>query len=314
MRKPPDPDTILDVSTRLEAAIAATPALSQASPQEVIRIVPGKRAVLRGRLGDRTVIFRLFLTQGDATPALEWAEMTRAWPQMNAGHLRIAEPLHFVPAHGLVVIEDVPGTPLLQLLYQTDPAQRAQWLIPAADWLRRYTRASERTAAAQHRRWLDRARAAADSQPHASLRRAEAKVLAQLTRLAPAMDGHSWRVAVSHGDFHPNNLIAQAPRLTGIDTGGSASLPVYKDMARFLMHMGRRGMLPSGEARFGVDRQGITAFRDAFEMSEAEETLHLPYMLGCEALLRVESRAIKPGRVRRAAKMYEGLITDLERL
>ena len=123
-----------------------------------------------------------------------------------------------------------------------------------------------------------------------------------------------WRNAICHGDFHPNNLLVKGERLTGIDTGGSASIPIYKDMARFLMHMGRRGLIPSGEARFGVDAQGIDAFAEVFEMSDQERDLVLPFMLGCEALLRFENPGIKRGRIRRAAEMTDQLIADLEQL
>ncbi len=42
--------------------------------------------------------------------------------------------------------------------------------------------------------------------------------------------------------------------------------------------------------------------------------LVLPFMLGVEALLRVETVDIKRGRIRRAADCYDLLIADLKQL
>ncbi len=312
---PPDPDTIPPAAAaRLQAAIAADPALRGATPERVIRIVPGKRAILRGTLDGRPAVYRLSLEDGDRTAAREWAEMTRAWPQMNTGNLRIAAPLHFSPAHGVQVIEDVPGTPLMAHLYHLAPEARGGHMEAPAAWLRRYTAPTEQSGKSRAASWLDRAERATATQPHPDLRRLERHVVKELRRILPLTEGEIWRSAICHGDFHPNNLILDAPRLTGIDLGGSARLPIYKDMARFLMHMGRRGLLPSGRARFGVDAEGFDALARAFALTPWEREVALPFMLGVEALIRVENTQMATSRLRRAARMYEALIPDLARV
>ncbi|WP_371224010.1 phosphotransferase [Roseovarius sp. 2305UL8-3] len=307
----PDLDAMMDITARFEAAQRDDPALKTAQLDEMLRHVPGKRAILTGRFQGRDAVFRMALDPEDQMPEREWAEMARIWPDMHEGAYRIAEPLHFSSRHGLLVIEAISGTPLMQYIWKLDSEQRQGLMTGPAEWLRQYTKASERIGTARAEAWLNRAEDAAQQQPHKNLRRREARVLRRLRRLAKTADTQPWRYAISHGDFHPNNLLLKDDRLTGIDTGGSASMPIYKDMARFLMHMGRRGLVPSGRARFGVDLEGIEAFTDAFELTAHERDVILPFFIGCEALLRVENPDMKRGRIARAAQMYDLLNPDL---
>jgi len=307
----PDLDAMMDVTARFEAAQRDDPALETAQLDEVLRHVPGKRAILLGSFQGDPAVFRMALAPDDPMPAREWAEMTRIWPDMQDGPYRIAAPLHFAPEHALLVIEAVSGTPLMQYIWHFDPDQRHGLMTGPAKWLRQYTLGSERSSEARASTWLIRAEEAAVTQPHGKLRRREARVLRHLRPLSKAMGAQPWRYAISHGDFHPNNLLIDGERLTGIDNGGSASMPIYKDMARFLMHMGRRGLIPSGRARFGVDLEGIEAFSDAFDLTQHEREVVLPFFLGCEALLRVENPGMKRGRIKRAAQMYDKLNADL---
>jgi hypothetical protein len=309
----PDIDALMAIMARFEAAKAASPALSGAEPGELMRHVAGKRAILSGQLDGQPAVFRFYLDQPGHAER-DWDELQRIWPQMQDDDLRVSAPLAHLPEHGLIVVAHVPGTPLLQLLYQSGPDERAKWLDPAARWLRLYTESSETEVAAAQDGWVKRAERAAGQQAFNRLRRIEKPVLEELRRIAALLDGATWRHAIGHGDFHPNNLIADGARLTGIDCGGSGRAPIYKDMARFLMHMGRRGMVPSGDMQFGVDRQGIAAFARTFNLSAQERSLTLPFFLGVEALLRVETRAISDGRVRRARKMSEALLVDLQKV
>lgn len=309
-----DPLTLNVLQTRLDAARSAHAALESAVIDEVLRIVPGKRAVLAGRWQDRAVVFRLAEPQEEERQAHEWLELTRIWPAMRAGRDRVAEPLLWLPDAGLMVLERVAGQPLLEHLWRCDPRQRATCLRPAAEWLRRYTESTESWAAGNAAGWLARAERSAAQQPFARLRASESIILQHLRGIAAALDGAEWRIAICHGDFHPNNLILGKDRLTGIDTGGSARLPVCKDIARFLVHMGRRGMIPSGQLRLGVDACGIDLFAEVFSLTETERQLWLPFFIGVEALIRVERKGIKKGRLQQAAGMYAALAEDLARL
>lgn len=302
---------MMELAGRFEAAQSGDSTLQNAELTEILRIVPGKRAVVAGHFEGREAVFRFSLDPDDAMPAREWAELQRVWPYMREGASRIAEPFHFNERHSVLVMEKVPGTPLLKHFWNSPKGSRRRHLAPAADWLRCYTRPTEAMHPVNARRWLKRTARAAAQQPFRKLAVIEGGILQQLRPIADALEGRQWRCAVSHGDFHPNNLILGQDRLTGIDIGGSAVMPLYKDMARFLVHMGRRGVIPSGNGYLGVDREGINEFARAFEMTEQETETALPFMIGCEALLRVETKGLKRGRIRRAEEMYTLLLEDL---
>ena len=306
----PDLAVLEAVQAKLSEAIAEEPGFASAEPQEVIRHVAEKRAILRGTLEGRQTVFRMYFGDTGAC-ARDWAELRRVWPTMCDGDAQVSEPFAHAPRAGVLAIAEVPGTPLLQHLYGSDPADRAHWLAPAARWLRAYTDSSETEGPAAPDAWLTRAERAAKTQAFTRLRRLERPILAELHRISTRLEGATWRLAISHGDYHPNNLIADGTRLTGIDCGGSRPMPIYKDMARFLMHMGRRGMIPSGRMRLGVDADGIDAMTEAFALSEQDRNVTLPFFIGVEALIRAETRNIGNSRVRRARKMSEALLADL---
>lgn len=306
-----DIERILQVTERFEAAQAADPVLETVEIQEVFRLVKGKRAILACSLGGRPAVMRMFLEDDPALSQREWNELERIRQVMSQGPYRVVEPLHHCPSQNLMIVERAEGTPLLQKLWQSDKADRARYLEPAARWLRLYTGGTEEWRSARHRRWLAKAERAADRQAFDELRGVEAEIIALLHQMADRMDGAEWRTAVSHGDYHPNNLIVQAGDLVGIDTGGSARMPIYKDMARFLVHMGRRDMLPSGKARLGVDAIGLATMEEVFGLNAFERRFALPFMIGCEVLLRVETRQLSSSRIRRAEAMYAAFRDDL---
>ena len=317
--KTPDPlldrlDKMMEIATRLEAARDADPVLANAEIEDLIRHIPGKRAIARGYLGGQAAVFRISLADHDKGLAATWQEMQRLWPYMSEGNYRICEPLHHNPAHGILVIGEVPGTPLLQYIWQTRGPERSKYMRPAAEWMRAATAMSEGWRVASPAGWLARAERSSKRQPFAQLLAFEIKIIKELQLLAKRIEGVQWRTAICHGDLHPNNLITDGDRLTGIDFGGSSRLPIYKDMARFLMHMGRRGLIPSGDRWMGVDRQGAQAFRDAFDLSDEEFTVFLPFMLGVEALIRVEIPELPTSRIKRAERMYKALLQDLRGL
>ncbi len=309
----PDIEALAEVAARFEAAQAEEALFASADPNEVIRHVPEKRVILRGHLGARPAIFKVQLSDREAVTR-EWTELRRVWAYMKDCALTVCTPLAVAPKAGIVVIADIPGTPLLKLLYETEPEERERWLKPAANWLRAYTQPTETTGDPDPKPWLTRARSGAEAQAFDKLRKIEKPILKEVERLASLLPEMPWRVAISHGDFHPNNLIARESTLTGIDCSGSLHAPIYKDMARFLMHMGRRGMVPSGNMRFGVDASGIVAFSDIFALGKDERELILPFFLGVEALMRAESRALPASRIRRAIDMSEALLEDLRNL
>lgn len=309
----PDPDAMMQITARLDAARAATPCLAALQPDRLIRHVPGKRALLEGTADGRDVVIRMEMRPEDGATAREWAEMQRLWPHMSAGDLRTPEPICTSIGYGIIVQERVIGTPLLELFQSLEPPARAAWLSPAVEWLRKSTSMTESRHAARPDRWIARAAQASARQPFSELRVLELDILEQMRRLQPIVADAPWRSAICHGDFHPNNLIAHGARLTGIDLGGSQRMPLLKDMARFAMHMGRRRVRLSGQELFGVDAGCLAAFAQVFGLDPRERGATLPFFLGFEALIRVEHTALPPARIRRAGRAYRALLQDMAR-
>lgn len=307
------PDQALAALTRLDALIARD--VPDASVDQALRLVPGKRAVFRGHMAGRKAVFRLPLDNASRESfADEWKEITRAWGHMSGGCNRVAEPLHFDPHSGLTILAHVPGTPLLAHLWTLDANRRLPLLARAADWLHAYMAPTITSRGINRRPWRRWAAAAAEKQPHPELADIETRILQKMHKLSRQMGDPDWRVAIPHGDFHLNNLILDGDTLTGIDTGGSNHAPIYKDMARALTHTARRGMLPSGGRRFGVDASALDAFASAFALSDREANAFLPYMIIYETLIRVEHPQMSSDRVAHALAMSEALFEDLRQI
>lgn len=311
----PEFDTLMMIAARLETACEADARLREVDPGDLIRHVPGKRAIFHCVFEGQAAVVRMNLTGNGDSVRAEWDEMLRLWPYMSEGPYRIAEPLHASPGQGIIVIGAAPGTPMLQLIWGMQREDRGPLLTSAARWLRQCTAMSEGWRVAAPGGWVKRARAACENQAFDSLAAYEGDILAELDRLGAQIDGAQWRTAISHGDYHPNNLVVSAGgRLTGIDISGSRRMPIYKDMARFLMHLGRRRVGMGGGLKLGVARPGIAAFAEAFALEPQERDLILPFFLAFEALIRVETKNLPSSRIRRAEKMYSDLLKDLRKV
>lgn len=307
------PDQVQTALTRLDALLARQ--VSDAMVNQALRLVPGKRAVFRGRMAARDVVFRLPLDDANRKSAAEeWTELTRAWGHMARGANRVAEPLFFNPDSGLTVIAHAPGAPLLTHIWSLDASHRLPLIARAADWLQAYMAPTITSRGINRRPWRKWAMTAAAKQPHPELAEIEARLLQKMHKLSRQLGDPDWRVAIPHGDFHLNNLILDGDTLTGIDTGGSNHAPIYKDMARALTHMARRGMLPSGQRRFGVDAGALDAFTSAFALSDREANAFLPYMLVYETLIRVEHPQMSSDRIAHALAISEALFEDLRQI
>jgi aminoglycoside phosphotransferase len=305
------PEQALAALSRLEQLLSGL----DAHVDQALRLVPGKRAVFAGRLNGRDVVFRLPLDAANRkTAAEEWAEMIRAYPYMSAPPLCTAEPLHFDPDTGLIAVERAPGTPLFTHLWSLDPSDRLPLIARAAAWQRAYTGPTEDWRGINRRPWRNWAAKAVEKQTHAALIDIEKRILQKMNQLSRKLGDPEWRVAIPHGDFHLNNLILDGDRLTGIDTGGSNFAPIYKDMARALTHMVRRGMLPSGARRFGVDAGAYDAFTAAFALNDREANAFLPYMITFETLIKVEHPDMSGDRIAHAVEMSDSLFQDLRQI
>lgn len=307
----PDLEAMTALMERVGRAAETAPELERMDLDEVLRFISGKRAIFSGSFDGIPAVVRFYFDAPRPYARRDWEELQRTWPYMATGRYRVNEPLYHLPDLGLVVVRRSTGQPLFEQVWQADPGDRFALMPEAVKWLRAYTRPKERLSPMRAASWLSKTEKRVGQQGYARLRPLLRALRAQLEGFLPAMAGHAWRVSISHGDFHPNNLLVEEDAFVGIDTGGSAKLPIYKDMARFLTHMGRRGVHPSGESRFGVDRGTLDLFSSEFELDAMEREIWLPFMIGVEALLRIETKDLTRSRLRRAQTFYEALVEDL---
>ncbi len=312
-----DPKAALRATERLEAAATEHAALASMVLDDILRIVPEKRAIFTGTLHGQNAVFRLALCDAERRQSAEqWAELSRIYPYMNAGAYRVAEPLFFDEADGITAISHAAGRPLMMHLWSLPRDARLPHIAQSAGWLAQYCASSTAWRGVDWRNWARRCEKAAAQQHFTRLQNIESKILQKTKKLGRMIKEMEWRVAVCHGDFHPLNLII-APdetRLTGLDLGSSFLMPIYRDIARYLIYNARRHMWAGDGRRYGVDGAAIDAFADAFAMSADEKRYFIPYMIAVETLTRVESKTEVTTRLNNSVELAEALFEDLREL
>lgn len=300
-----------------EATLAAMEMLEPLLPAgadvtHALHIVPEKHAVFRGSFDNKEAIFRLALSgQAEESLAKEWDELARAFTYMK-GPLAVSAPLFHKGA--LMITTRAAGRGLLFHLWDTPTDTRLELIRRSADWLYAYSAPTSEERPPNRRPWRRKAEEAAAKQPHKALQEAEARVLQKMKKLYHRIDHPTWRVALAHGDFHLNNLLYNGQTLTGIDLGATNHAPIYKDIARALVHMARRNMLPSGARRFGVDAGAYQAYVETFSLTEEEENGFLPFFIAFETLIKVEHPNMPAKRLRHAEAMTKALFADLRQI
>ncbi|MCV2892508.1 aminoglycoside phosphotransferase family protein [Lentibacter sp. XHP0401] len=309
------PEEALAALDRLEHIATIALAGRAHTVEKALHLVPNRHAVFSGTFEGAPVVFRLALSdKARETSAREWAELSRVWPYMSEPPLTVQQPLFFDEATGLTVTALAKGEGLLTALWRLAPQDRAVPIALSADWLRKYTAPSEEWRETNRRPWRKWAEQAVGKQPHESLADIEGRIFHRMKKLHRQIDFPEWRVALAHGDFHLNNLFWNGTGLTGLDLGATNHAPLYKDIARALVHMARRGMLPSGSRRFGVDADAFETFSARFELNDQEKHGYLPYFICFETLIKVEHPKMPQARIDHAMAMSKALLEDLKQI
>jgi Phosphotransferase enzyme family len=199
---------------------------------------PGHPAfVFRADLGDgRSVIAKL------TTPALLAPYATRliaVHPFMAEGRFRVPEPLLYLDAMGLLLMEDSWGMQADALLLQGDAAaERA--LQAGAGWIARFHAISQARTGFNpdpHINWLEKSIALHDREERLIPDIADLRAhLPELRRMAEAARGAMVRRAITHRDFHLRNLmIRKQGRVFGIDFENGLRDETLRDLLSFLV-------------------------------------------------------------------------------
>ncbi|MDG1736633.1 MAG: phosphotransferase [Paracoccaceae bacterium] len=296
-----DPDVLKIAQNLCDAAMV------EASVEMILRNLPNRHAILAGTYQGQPAIFRLALSdKARATNAKTWAEITRVGPYMADGQYRVAQGLKNIDDGMLIVTEFSDGDPLLPMLKKGGSAN-AELL---AGWLHKYATPTIEMRKAGVDFWLKQARNASQRQPFSHLKAKEDQILIEMQSIAAKIRGSHWRVAITHGDYHANNLLSSDDTVTGIDIGGSAYLPIYKDMARCLVHLARRDAGLESGLVFGVDKSLTQAFLTIFSLQTEEQRLFLRFFIGFECLIKVERTDAPKWRLKATEALYDGFLLD----
>ncbi|MBR9766325.1 MAG: phosphotransferase [Rhodobacteraceae bacterium] len=300
-----------------EAAAARLAALLPRGTEvaEILRLVPGRRAVFAGEWQGAEAVFHLDIA-GQEDFAGAHAEQTRVHGYMATGAYRVPVPLALLAGGRVAVVARIEGVPLLQALWQAEAEARPAMQATGPGWLAAHAAPTLEDSPVNRgpwRKWADEGLA---QQPHDRLKAVETRVAQKFHALSRQMRGQqSWRTALGHGDFHPGNLMRDGAGVTwGIDLGASTRAPLCRDIARFLVHAARRDMWPSGRRRFGVDAGGLADFASALSLTDQELATDLPFFICHEVLSRVEHPKMPGRRIRLAQEMTEALFEDMRDL
>ena len=307
------PEAAAEAARRLDTVLAG----SAGEAAEILHLVPGRRAVFAGTWQGAPAVFHLALRPDEAQAfATGFAEQTRVHGCMSGPAFRVPQPLALLADGAVTAVARIEGTPLLQAMWQAEVDQRLALQALGAGWLAAHAAPTQEQSPVNRGPWRKWADKGLEQQPHDTLRAIETRVAQKFHALSRRMRGQeSWRTALGHGDFHPNNLLLDgAGGCWGIDLGASTRAPVCRDIARYLVHAARRGMLPSGQRRFGVDAAGLQAFAEAFSLSDQELATDLPFFICHEVLSRVEHPQMPGRRIRLTQEMTEALFEDMRDL
>ena len=313
------------------------PFLAEIKDAQVIKKKLNDRYIIRARLGEEMVFCRFFLRDSDDTGLREWEEIQRIRPRMNIGELQVVRPLHVSAGGRILVTSEIEGKALKycfvhplpapfgpisekvisRLKHGRNPQQiydNQAYFEQAARWLYHYSEGTEQWDPICPEEHLNFVAKRFERLPPGKFRKYELDILREVSRIGRKLTGKTWRTALSHGDLHSGNLIVNGRHMTGLDLDNSDRTPIYRDVARLLLNRScRRTTLPSSRY-LGVNRACLDAFVTKFDMNEEEQTLFLPFMIGCQSAERVRTNEAKPSHIRDDRITYDSLLEDLSQI
>lgn len=228
----------------------------------------------------RRMIIKAFHGQGaEETVARAQAELTRLEVTMSAGPYQVNRCIAAYPERGLIALSFVDGTRVHDLLKTAGPQDRAALIEGSGRWLDHLCGHNRSTSGFAPARWLAKRRAADLSGVDAADRAELARLLDWMADAVPALKGFGLRKAPTHGDFVSINLMKAGPVFFGVEIQGLPTLPVARDVARFLVWVQLKTPLYGAYLSHGIAVADLYACLRSNVLDEEETRRVLPFFL-----------------------------------
>lgn len=263
------------------ATLPRHPKLDGMVVTEVLRDLPGKHSVYAVEEKGRKYFVKIFHSP-DAAQLVRDTDfnLRNAAEALGQAENAVANLRLTLPEVGAFVIDAAQGIQLTLCLAAGDDARRAQLVARAGGWLAALTAQRERRKFGPGF-WVKELRKQYQRSTDPTLDRALMdQHLSALQMLAEKLKGAEVDHAYCHGDFTPDNLYLDAPRLYGIDMQRPAKIAIARDVARFLVWLQSRRSEPATDHRDGVSATEWQVMHDVPGLLSADQDGILRFMIG----------------------------------
>lgn len=263
------------------ATLPRHPKLDGMVVTEVLRNQPGRHSVYAVEDKGRKLFVKVFHSP-DAADLVRDTEfnLKNAAEALGQAENAVANLRFAVPEAGALVIDAAQGTQLTLPLAAGNAERRAQLIARAGGWLAALTAPRERAKFGPGF-WMKElrrpfARSADSSLDHTLLDRH----LCAMQALADDLRDAEVERAYAHGDFTPDNLYLDGPRLYGIDMQRPAKIAIARDAARFLVWLQSRRTEAAKDTRDGVSAAEWQVMHDVPGLLSPDQDRILRFMIG----------------------------------
>jgi len=277
-------DNLLHASDKLAVARKADDVLGALQDVDLLRATR-HAAQFRATLDGKDVTLRMvFSPDAVAHTQTQAAKLDALSSRMSDGKYRVPHLVAVRPAFGATLTEYIDGTSLEgQIALADTVAVRRVPIRAAAQWLAHLTQDERSTGGLAARHWLRQRLPELSKIDHPRDVDLAKQLALQLDVLCATVHGSEVTRAITHGDFTAANLISGRDALYGVDIKNTHSLPIVRDLARFLVHL---SVTQPGTGRVhiaGIQKADFEALCHLPELISAEERDRLmPYFIGIE--------------------------------
>lgn len=260
--------------------ISHHPDLAGIEVQEVLRDRPS-HAVYAVTKNERPYFMKIFRAHDAADQVRRTVDtLSSAANALGQAENAVVRLRFAFPDAGAILLDPVHGIQLTTLIAAASLPRRNALIARAGSWLSKLT-AERETGSFGDQFWL---RGINEKFDQSCDRGADRKLLESqikaLMRLGKTISGAPVSRAVSHGDFTPDNIYLEGPRLIGIDMQRPVKLAVARDVARFLVWLQSRRSGETMVMRHGVSASDFAALTRVPRLIAPDQDGILQFMIG----------------------------------